>query len=227
MEKTFGVICEGPSDYRILKRIVSVFFRGNDSFLSCYQPKQLPSGKSDFGGWQRVLECCKNDTLKEIFEFNDYAIIQIDTDRSQDYPFNVPHYGEDGQLKNYELLCEDIIKKLNCLIVQPEIQINRDRILFAICIHSIECWLLPIVYIDSHKSNTNNCLETLNHAVQRQYKKMAFLNDRNKNENAGIKVYDKIISGWKRKTDIVTSAQYNTGFNAFVKSLDKIHFNES
>ena len=115
MEKTFGVICEGPSDFRIIKRILDVFFKGNDPFINCYQPKKLPSGKSDFGGWPRVLECCGDNTLKEIFEFNDYAIIQIDTDRSQDNPFNVPHLGEDGQPKSHTRLCEDVIAKLNSL----------------------------------------------------------------------------------------------------------------
>lgn len=227
MEKTFGVICEGPSDYRIVKRILDVFFKGNDPFVNCYQPKPLPSGKSDFGGWPRVLECCSDDTLKEIFEFNDYAIIQIDTDCSQDSPFYVPHLSDDGQAKSHQQLCEDVIEKLNSLIVQPEVQANRDRILFAICIHSIECWLLPIVYTDNRKENTNNCLEPLNREVQRKYKKMVFLNERNKNENSGIKVYNNLISDWKRKADILNTAQYNVGFNAFVQSLDQIQINES
>ena len=227
MEKTFGVICEGPSDYRIVKRIVDVFFKGNEPYTSCYQPKQLPSGKSDFGGWPRVLECCSDDTLKEIFEFNDYAIIQIDTDCSQDSPFNVPHLGDDGQPKSHEQLCDDVIEKLDSLIVQPEVQANRDRIFFAICIHSIECWLLPLVYDNNRRENTNNCLEPLNLAVQRKYKKMVFLKEGNKNENSGIKVYDKLISDWKRKADIVDTAQYNIGFNAFVQSLDQIQINEA
>jgi hypothetical protein len=227
MEKTFGVICEGPSDYRIVKRIVDVYFKGDEPFTSCYQPKQLRSGKSDFGGWPRVLECCSDDTLKEIFEFNDYAIIQIDTDCSQDSPFDVPHLGNDGQPKSHEQLCEDVIEKLNGLMVQPEVQANRHRILFAICIHSIECWLLPIVYNDNRKENTNNCLDTLNRAIQQKYKGMVVLKKSNKNENAGIKVYDKLISDWKRKTDIVDTAQYNTGFKAFVHSLDQIQINEA
>jgi hypothetical protein len=222
MEKTFGIICEGPSDYRIVKRIVDVFFKGHEPFTSCYQPKQLSSGKSDYGGWPRVLECCSDDTLKEIFEFNDYAIIQIDTDCSQVSPFNVPHLGDDGQLKSHEQLCQDVIEKLNGLIVQPEVQANLDRILFAICIHSIECWLLPILYSDNHKENIINCINTLNRAIQQKYKGLVVLKKSNKNENAGIKVYDKLISDWKRNTDIVDTAQYNIGFNAFIQSLNKI-----
>lgn len=180
MERTFGVICEGPSDFRIVKRILDVFLKGNDPFISCYQPKTLPSGKSDFGGWPRVLECCSDDTLKEIFEYNDYAIVQIDTDRSQDLPFNVPHLGDDGQPKSHTRLCEDVIEKLSSLISQPEIQKNRHRILFAICIHSIECWLLPVAYSDNRKENTNNCIDTLNRAVQKKYKGMVYLNEQNK-----------------------------------------------
>jgi hypothetical protein len=227
MEKTFGVICEGPSDYRILKRIVEAFFKGDDPAINCYQPKQLPSGKSDYGGWPRVLECCADNTLKEIFEYNDYAIIQIDTDCSQDTPFNVPHLGDDGQQKSHEQLCVDVIERLTNLISQPEIQANQNRILFAICIHSIECWLLPIVYSDNKKENTINCIYALNRAVQQKYKGMVILKKSNKNEYAGIKVYDKLISDWKRKDDILASSQFNYGFKTFIQSLDQIQINEA
>lgn len=205
MEKSFGVICEGPSDYRIVKRILDVFFKEEDPFSTCYQPKQLSSGKSDFGGWPRVLECCSDDTLKEIFGFNNYAIIQIDTDCSQDSPFSVQQVGADGQPKSHLQLYEDVINKLNSLISQPEVQENKHRILFAICIHSIECWLLPLVYTDNKRENANNCLRALNRAVQRKFKGMVILNKQNKN-NTGIKVYNKLISDWKRKADITESA---------------------
>jgi len=226
MEKSFGVICEGPSDYRIVKRVLDVFFKEEDPFSTCYQPKQLPSGKSDFGGWPRVLECCSDDTLKEIFEFNNYAIIQIDTDCSQDSPFNVQHVGADGQTKSHLQLYEDVITKLNSLIAQPEVQENQHRILFAICIHSIECWLLPLVYTDNKRENTNNCLGALNRAIQRKYNGMVYLNKQNKNDT-GIKVYNQLISNWKRKADITTSATYNTGFQKFVESLIELQENDA
>ena len=98
--------------------------------------------------------------------------------------------------------------------------------MFAICIHSVECWLLPIAYSDNRKENINNCLDTLNRSVQKKYKGMVNLHERNKNEPAGIKVYDKLISDWKRKEHIVATAQYNTGFKAFIQSLDQIQVNE-
>lgn len=227
MEKSFGIICEGPSDYRIVKRILNVFFKEEDPFSTCYQPKQLTSGKSDFGGWPRVLECCSDDTLKEIFEFNNYAIIQIDTDCSQDSPFSVQHVGADGQTKSHLQLYEDVIAKLDSLIAQPEIQENKHRILFAICIHSIECWLLPLVYNDNKRENANNCLSDLNRAVQKKFKRMVYLNEHNKNDTGGIKVYNELISDWKRKADITTSAAYNTGFQKFVESLIEIQENNA
>ena len=223
MEKTFGIICEGPSDFRIIKRILNVFYKEEEPFISCYQPKQLPSGKSDFGGWSRVLECCSDNTLKEIFEFNNYAVIQIDTDCSPDSPFNVQQIGEEGQIKNHFRLYEDIINKLKSLIVHSEVQKNKHRVLFAICIHSIECWLLPLVYKDNKRENVNNCLAALNRVVQKKNKGMVLLNKQNKNNSAGIKVYDKLISGWKRKVDITNTADHNAGFQKFVESLNELN----
>ncbi|MEI7726766.1 MAG: hypothetical protein WCK09_16775 [Bacteroidota bacterium] len=222
MEKSFGVICEGPSDFRIIKRIIESFFKGEDPTIVCYQPKQLPSGKSDFGGWTGVLGNCRNDTLKEIFEFNNYAIIQIDTDCLQDKPFNVPHIGQSGKIKSDTQLCDNVIAKLNSIIFQPEIQDNKRRILFAVCIHSIECWLLPVLYSNNRKSHTTNCINLLNLAIQKKYKGMAYLNEKNKNEPNGIKVYDAIIANWKRKTDITAVSLNNAGFQKFVESLTNI-----
>jgi len=227
MEKSFGVICEGPSDYRIIKRILELFFKGEEIFITCIQPKPLPSGKSDFGGWPKVLESCGNDTLKEIFEFNSYAIIQIDTDCSQDKPFNVPHVDGNGKVKSNKQLCENVIIRLENLITQPEIQDKKQRILVAICIHSIECWLLPILYSDHNNSKINNCIHELNRGIQRKYKKMVILNDKNKNEPNGIKVFDRVISEWRRKTDVIVAARNNAGFQKFIDSLIELQADET
>jgi hypothetical protein len=226
MEKSFGVICEGPSDYRIIKRILSCFFKGKEPFITCYQPKLLPNGKSDYGGWPMVLENCSNDTLKEIFEFNNYAIIQIDTDCSPDKPFDVPHVNENGKEKDFEQLYNDVITKIDSLILQPEIKNKKQNIIFAICIHSIECWLLPILYNDKKNEKVNNCLEGVNAAVQKKYKKMVILKKKNKNEPNGIKVYDKVISEWNRKDDIIVSATHNFGFRNFIESLVELEADE-
>lgn len=222
MGKSFGVICEGLSDFRIIKRVLELYFKGEDIFPTCYAPKQLPSGKSDFGGWTKVLENCSNNTLKEIFEFNDYAIIQIDTDHSQDIPFNVSHINNNGHIKNHQQLYDDIIVKLNSLITQPDIQNVKNKILFAICIHSTECWLLPLLYNDKRKEHTNNCLNAFNIAVQKKFKGFVILNKKNKNEANGIKVYEKVMSNWERKADIINSAKFNVGFEKFVELIKNI-----
>ena len=179
------------------------------------------------GGWSRVLECCGDNTLKEIFEYNEYAVIQIDTDCSQDQPFNVPHFGIDGQPKSNIVLYHNIVERLNSLIVHPEVQDYKHRIFFAICIHSIECWLLPLVYTDNKRENVANCLGTLNRAVQRKFKGLKMITKQNKNESTGIKVYNALISDWKRKVDITTSASYNAGFQKFIESLIELQENEA
>lgn len=224
MEKTFGVICEGPSDYNVIKKIVEIYFKGEDVYLTCKQPEIHSSGKQKgTGGWSLVLEACKNNTIKDILDFNNYVIIQIDTDHSQDKPFDVPHVDNKGKIKSNNQLYKDIVEKISSLIIQPEIIAKKNNILFAICIHSTECWLLPILYTDNRKEHTNNCITALNIAINKKYKGKTILTKKNKNEDSGIKIYKKIMSEWKDKSDVENTSKHNIGFMNFIISLNNVN----
>lgn len=221
MDKSFGVICEGPSDFIVIKRIIEVFFKNEDVFINCVQPKIFPTEKSDFGGWSRVIKCCSDNTLSKVFEYNDYAIIQIDSDHTCDSPLNISKIDEKGKTKPIDNLLDEIIDQLNCEIKKNKENKYDSKILFAICIQSLECWLLPVLFSDKHAKCTDNCLYILNKAVQKKFKKYPVIHKKNKNDE-GRKVYEELIRYWKKRKDIETSSKCNIGFKYFVKSLDKI-----
>ena len=145
----FALITEGPSEHRVIKHIVSKYFKEHEPDVNQIQPKLIDNKQDQAtpGGWPEVLKYCERTELKDIFVENDYLIIQIDSDQSQTATFGVSHSKANNQSKSIDELHQDIVSKLKSLI-KPEILAQYgDKIFFAICVHTIECWLLPITLV--------------------------------------------------------------------------------
>ena len=222
----FALITEGPSEHRIIKHIVAKYFKDKEPEINQIQPK-LVDGKQDNktpGGWNEVLKYCEREELQDIFVENDYLIIQIDTDKSQTAPFSIKHKHQDNTDKTVDELCIDVVEKLKSLIRNEVKDKHGDKIFFAICVHTIECWLLPLFYTNNHQSKTINCRDTLNIAFGKN--DIHVVTAANKNEPNGIRAYETALKNWKRKQDIAKSAKHNAGFKKFVASLDTIKVDE-
>lgn len=216
----FALITEGASEHRVIKHIISKYFKDLEPEINQIQPKLINSRQDNVGGWNEVLKYCEREELNDILIENDFLVIQIDTDQSQTSPFSIDHRGFDGQTKTPEQLYGDVVQKLQSLLLPGILKKHSDKILFAVCIHTIECWLLPVCYTDKHKTNTNNCLGTLNMELRRQDKPT--IPPTGKNNPKGIKAYDAVLKNLKRKTDINETAQHNFGFYSFIQSLSNI-----
>lgn len=167
-----------------------------------------------------MLKYCGRDDLSDILIENDYIVIQIDTDQSQTIPFNISHACSDGQPKPPFQLHSEVIQKLQSFINPRILKKNRNNILFAICIHTIECWLLPLYYTNNQKTSTLNCLIKLNSALRRQNRPTIPQTD--KNGSNAKRAYCTVLNDLKRKTDIIEIAQFNYGFEYFINSLSII-----
>jgi hypothetical protein len=214
----FALITEGVSEHRIIKHIITKYFKDQEPDINQIQPKILDEKQETTGGWVEVLKYCERKELKDIFVENDYLVIQIDTDQSQNAPFSINHLIPTGEEKTTNELLHDVLNKLNSLI-SPDIKATySDKIFFAISIHTLECWLLPLFYVNNHKSDTKGCLSTLNIELTKKNIKPISI----KNSPIAQQSYRSILSNWKKKSEIVASAQYNVGFKGFVESLDLI-----
>jgi hypothetical protein len=220
----FGLITEGVSEHNIIKYLVARFFRDDDPSFSSYVPKLTNGKQADTGGWHKVLEACESDDLETYLIENEYLIIQIDTDVSQTSPFNVSHrmIGSDGNEidKPIEKLHEEVIEALRSRIPTAIWDSYKEKIHFAICIHSIECWLLPAVISDRHKSAINNCILKLNSALRQ--KNLLTISANNKNNPQSIKAYHNVLSFYKKQKAIKDASLNNYGFQKFIESLELI-----
>jgi hypothetical protein len=215
----FALITEGVSEFNIIKHIIVKYFKDQDPYINPIQPIILNDKQETTGGWVEVLKYCeREEKLKNLMLYNDYLVIQIDTDQSQNAPFNINHLKPTGEEKTTNELLHDVLNKLNSLI-SPDIKATySDKIFFAISIHTLECWLLPLFYVNNHKSDTKGCLSTLNsELVKKSIKPIS-----TKNSPSAQQSYRSILINWKKKSEIIASAQFNIGFKGFLESLDLI-----
>jgi hypothetical protein len=216
---TFALITEGASEHRVIKHILSRYFKDQEPYINQIQPKLVNNTQENTGGWNEVLKYCEREELADIMTENDYLVIQIDTDMSEQSPFDVLHT-LNGQPKTSEQLHSDIVDKLQGLIKEEIRTKYGAKIIFAICIDCIECWLLPLYCNDAKRCKTTGCLDTLNRETTK--KGIPVITKDNKNSSNGQRAYDAILKNMKKKAEIEVCSQHNVGFNAFIGHLKSI-----
>jgi hypothetical protein len=144
----FAIVSEGVTDYAVLKNILLGWFKGQpaEPFLKPYQPDPTAEGESSwqqFGNWENVFRYLHEKKHRDALEYAEYLIVQIDTDVSE-----LPNFGVDqhanGKPLEPEIMVERVADKLRAMIGSKDIEFYGDRIIFAICVREIECWLLPL-----------------------------------------------------------------------------------
>jgi hypothetical protein len=164
---TFGLITEGPTDQVVIKHILIGIFDDPDLVVNPLQPKD-----NEPGNWVKVLDYCCSDDFKPALVDNDYLIVQIDTDiliREQlpeKYQIDLPSH----------LIPEEIVERVSQLLISLIDDGNGfweqfgKQIIFAISVHQIECWFLPI-YFKTKKQKAGKitgCIDTLNEVLPQQ-----------------------------------------------------------
>lgn len=214
----FGLITEGITDQIVIENILMGYFDKSEDELEFKELQPLrdetdENKTQNYGGWDKVIEYCGSSKFKGALQFHDYLIVQIDTDVS-DKPegYGIPHY-ENGKELAPEQLIDKVVTKFIDLIGKPVYEKYQNQIIFAISVHSIECWLLPIYYTDKRKSKIKNCLSTLNEALE---KKEKFTIDAKNPE-----YYEKISSKYCKHKILIKCYQENPSLKVFIDEIEK------
>ncbi len=89
---------------------------------------------------------------------------------SENYNYNIANRDENGNELTTQQLIEKVIEKFRQEIGEDFYSQNQQNILFAISVHSIECWLLPLYCTDKKKkAKVKNCLATLNRELVKKH----------------------------------------------------------
>jgi hypothetical protein len=221
--KKIGLICEGVSEINIVTRIVSKYLDDNISIRAIEPETKTENGRlvqNGYGGWQQVLRHCNDETVERILEYNDYLLIQIDTDTANQQGYDVNTLDSNGQAKTPEVLYQEVKARLLANISAEVQEKYQGRIFYAICMNEIECWLLPLYYTNNNRCKTQNCVYTLNQALGK--KNIGGIPEKDKNDPYARIVYGKVLKNFKNKKTIQDCAQYHYGFNELAKQLDAV-----
>lgn len=212
---SFALITEGITDQITLQTILLEFY-AIDLDINPLQPVRDStdaSRKGHFGGWEQVLEYCSLPDFKNTLLFNEYVVIQLDTDCAEHVNFGVP-LTSDGLDKSPV----DIIREVKSVLINKigtDIYNEyKEQIIFAISVHSLECWYLPLYgKLKAKKSKIKKCADELCKELTKQnitYKKE-------------YEVYKVLSKEFKAKNAIEQCTKYNQSFNHFIKSLPEIN----
>lgn len=217
---TFGLVCEGPSDKIVIENLLWGYFADTDLLLRKLPSEFDETDRERFsvqGGFMEIFHFCQSDIFKEAFVQLDFVIIQIDTDvlRTENVPkeYQMSFRYEDGA----EFTVEEIVLVMKQRFIElmgEEFYLQfQNNIIFAISVHSIECWLLPL-YFKTQKAKAGkieNCLNTLNEALKIHEK---FYIDKKES-----KYYREIAKKYRKNKDLMACYQLNPSLKIFIESL--------
>lgn len=202
---SFGIVSEGESDQIILKGILAGWTGNRDINVSFLQPK-----KGEPGGWSKVFQYCESIEFKQALTIHDFIVIQIDTDFMSGDSVGEA-YRIDLKNLNVEETVEAFQEKIVELIGEDFYEEYSDRIIFAIAVNEIECWLIP-VYFSGEKAKKNvNCIDTLNQVL---LQKEGFYIDAKDDI-----YYRKLAKNFRKKKDIEKYAKQQESFSLFLDNL--------
>ena len=161
---TFGIIAKGVSDQSVIRNILSGYFGKDQTFVNPVQP--LPMAGSP-AKWTRVLHCLTQREPEEALQFNDFLVIHIDTDIQEEKGFDVPRRESGNELS----IAERVDRVINRLMRDMDAELlftDRQRLLFAISVDSIECWLLPLFANDKQAAKTTGCQKAADAALRKK-----------------------------------------------------------
>jgi hypothetical protein len=216
---TFALITEGVTDQVMLKHLLTGFYgrRENDPIdINPIQPLRDATDSSrqgNFGGWELVLECVGDSTkIENSLMYNDYLIIQIDTDSGEHTNYGVPlHSGGDPRPVADVLF--DVKKKLVSCIGDKVYEENKERIFFAIAFHSSECWIIHLHSNEkADQKRVLNCEEHLSRALA--VKGVKYTKDHD--------LYDRVCKPFRKAENINLAKSRNESLDAFIASLPNI-----
>ena len=215
MSTKIGIVGEGVSDYFILKHIVERYLKDKDVYTIPLKPKLSAQNKQvGFGTWQGVFGYLKGDDnliLEAVKEGCQYVVVQIDTDVSSQ--FGVENNLVDVDIQAFWNAVRDKLMES----VHPDFP--KEKLVFAICIQEIECWLIPFVSTNRDEcGNTDRCLNIVNRHIRAQ----GCIDKDNKNCLQAQRLYNSILSQKRKPKEIGECSHFNHGFAKFVEQMDEV-----
>lgn len=208
---TFGIVAEGITDQVVIKNILYGLL-GSEKLEDANFLQPMRDQTDSFGNWYNVIEYCGSERVRKDFENNDFIVIQIDTDTSEEKHFDIPKHDENNKELSVEQLIMNVFEKLKTLIINKNgidfWEYYEQKIIFAIAVHSTECWLLPLYATSKREMEaTKNCHNRLGKLLKTSIKKEAA-------------VYEGLSKPFMKSKELLKVKDKNPSLRIFIENLE-------
>lgn len=218
----FAIISEGITDFVVLENILCGYFSKCDEEIVA-NPVDLSIDATSRGsapppgGWTLVMRALRQGKHREALQNNDYVIIHIDTDRSEDAGYDVSPRDADGQVLSPEELVQKVQRRLIAEMGPESHAQYAAQIIFAIAVDSIECWLLPLLYPGeaAKKAKITGCLQAADRKLERIDRD--FLSP--KPNHKDVASYERESRAYAKRRNLMDHCGENPSLEIFVKNL--------
>ena len=213
---SFALITEGETDQVILDTIIQTFYidaTDEEVDIRPVQPLYDETSRSRrevYGGWEQALDfCASKERLLEALSTNDFLVIHLDSDICNDVRINIPLVTPEGQ-KSAPQVIEDMKALIKSKIPTEVYEEHYDKIIFAIAVHSTECWLLPLhARRDGEKSQILGCEKRLLRALAAN--KIKYVKD--------ARSYESFSHDFRKIQHVNSARKHNESLDSFINSL--------
>jgi hypothetical protein len=172
---TIGILSEGRTDQKVIRQVLLGFFADQGDAVDAleinpfFPPEVGLPGEPEEGGWTVLKRRLLDGHHLQALQFNSYIVIHIDTDVCDQPGYDVSRLdpGTKSALEPAQLR-EAIKMRLIEWLGHDFFDKHGQRVLFAIAVDTIECWLLPLLEDKRAKqSKTTGCAKAANEALRR------------------------------------------------------------
>jgi hypothetical protein len=217
---TIGILSEGRTDQKVIKQVLLGFFANQGDAADTlvihpfFPPEVTLPGEPEVGGWTVLKRRLEDGHHLQALQYNDYIVIHIDTDVCEDPGYDVPRH-DPGTMSALEpaQLREAVKARLIEWLGDEFFATHGHRVLFAIAVDTIECWLLPLLETQPAKqSKTTGCAKAVNKALERAGRD--FLDKGNV-----LKRYADETALYRKHKVLTEKGRLNPSLNAFLREL--------
>jgi len=167
-------------------------------------------------GWGNVFQSLRRNDHEGALRYNDYVVIHIDTDVQEETGFGVTKRDDEGKELTVTVRVEMVIERLKRDIDRAFFEENSERIVFAIAVDTIECWLLPL-YDKGKAQKITGCLDAVSRAL-RKAKLNALWNGKRK----FLESYNEASIKYKKRKTLMACRDENPSLQIFLARLEPL-----
>ncbi|MGR8933087.1 MAG: phage tail protein [Gammaproteobacteria bacterium] len=220
----FALACEGATDLITIENILYGYFEKADldGEITQLQPRldETDSKQQGFGGWQELFKYLASTRFRDDVLNSQFVVLQVDTDVSEEAGFDVKQRDEENSEFEPIALIQKVIEKLIQTIESGEsgfYQKYADKLLFCICVHSIECWIYAHYNREAlKKPKITGCYKALGY----------YLNDKGVRKSKDFaktyRCYDELTRPFLQRKNIDAAARKDPSLRVFIGKLQSI-----